>query len=68
MHRAVALLTKLDAQVIAQVHGVVVAAGLPLRLQADFVIAAEGTHFSFAYVNTSISCDLGASSVSKRTQ
>ncbi|QHE86806.1 enoyl-CoA hydratase/isomerase family protein [Hydrogenophaga sp. BPS33] len=36
-------------------------AGLSLMLQADFVIAAEGTRFNLAYVNIGTSCDVGAS-------
>jgi 2-(1,2-epoxy-1,2-dihydrophenyl)acetyl-CoA isomerase len=47
--------------VIAQVHGVAAGAGLSLMLQADFVLAAEGTRFNLAYINLGTSCDVGAS-------
>ena len=51
----------MDAPLIAQVHGVAAGAGLSLMLQADFIIAAEGTRFSLAYANIGTSCDVGAS-------
>ncbi|WP_225783428.1 enoyl-CoA hydratase/isomerase family protein [Xenophilus sp. Marseille-Q4582] len=61
LHEAVALLATLDAPLVAQVHGVAAGAGLSLMLQADFVLAAEGTRFNLAYVNIGASCDVGAS-------
>lgn len=61
LNEAVALLHSLDAPVIAQVHGVAAGAGLSLMLQADFVLAAEGTRFNLAYINLGTSCDVGAS-------
>ena len=61
LHEALVLLGSLDAPVVAQVHGVAAGAGLSLMLQADFVLAAEGTRFNLAYVNIGTSCDLGAS-------
>lgn len=61
LHEAVALLAQLNAPVIAQVHGVAAGAGLSLMLQADFVLAAEGTRFNLAYINLGTSCDVGAS-------
>lgn len=61
LHEAVALLATLDTPVVAQVHGVAAGAGLSLMLQADFVLAAEGTRFNLAYVNIGASCDVGAS-------
>lgn len=61
LHEAITLLAGMDAPLIAQVHGVAAGAGLSLMLQADFVIAAEGTRFSLAYANIGTSCDVGAS-------
>lgn len=61
LNEAVALLAQLSAPVIAQVHGVAAGAGLSLMLQADFVLAAEGTRFNLAYINLGASCDVGAS-------
>lgn len=61
LHEAIALLATLDVPVVAQVHGVAAGAGLSLMLQADFVLAAEGTRFNLAYVNIGASCDVGAS-------
>lgn len=63
LHEALALLDQADAPVVAQVHSVTAGAGAgsSLVLQADFVIAAEGTPFNLAYVNIGTSCDAGAS-------
>jgi 2-(1,2-epoxy-1,2-dihydrophenyl)acetyl-CoA isomerase len=61
LHEALGVLATIDAPVVAQVHGVAAGAGLSLMLQADFVLAAEGTRFNLAYVNIGTSCDVGAS-------
>jgi len=61
LHEALTVLAGMDAPLIAQVHGVAAGAGLSLMLQADFVLAAEGTRFNLAYVNIGTSCDVGAS-------
>lgn len=61
LHEALTVLATMDAPVVAQVHGVAAGAGLSLMLQADFVLAAEGTRFNLAYVNIGTSCDVGAS-------
>jgi 2-(1,2-epoxy-1,2-dihydrophenyl)acetyl-CoA isomerase len=61
LHEALTVLATIDAPLIAQVHGVAAGAGLSLMLQADFVLAAEGTRFNLAYVNIGTSCDVGAS-------
>lgn len=61
LHEALVVLASIDAPVVAQVHGVAAGAGLSLMLQADFVLAAEGTRFNLAYVNIGASCDVGAS-------
>jgi len=61
LHKAVAILARIDAPIVAQVHGVVAGAGLSLMLLADFVVAAETTKFNFAYANIGASCDCGGS-------
>lgn len=61
LHEALTVLATMDAPMVAQVHGVAAGAGLSLMLQADFVLAAEGTRFNLAYVNIGASCDVGAS-------
>ena len=61
LNEALELMATLNAPVIAQVHGVAAGAGLSLMLQADFVLAAQGTRFNLAYINLGTSCDVGAS-------
>ena len=61
LNAALTVLNAMNAPLIAQVHGVAAGAGLSLMLQADFVLAAEGTRFNLAYVNLGTSCDVGAS-------
>ncbi|MGS0897361.1 enoyl-CoA hydratase/isomerase family protein [Burkholderia stagnalis] len=61
IHEAVTILSTINAPVIAQVHGVAAGAGLSLMLQADFVLAAEGTRFNSAFINLGASCDSGTS-------
>jgi 2-(1,2-epoxy-1,2-dihydrophenyl)acetyl-CoA isomerase len=61
LNEALELMAKINAPIIAQVHGVAAGAGLSLMLQADFVIAAQGTRFNLAYINLGTSCDVGAS-------
>jgi 2-(1,2-epoxy-1,2-dihydrophenyl)acetyl-CoA isomerase len=61
LNEALLVFAAMDAPLIAQVHGVAAGAGLSLMLQADFVLAAEGTRFNLAYVNLGTSCDVGAS-------
>lgn len=61
LNEALQMLASLNAPLIAQVHGVAAGAGLSLMLQADLVLAAEGTRFNLAYINLGTSCDVGAS-------
>lgn len=61
LNAALQLLERMDAPVIAQVHGAAAGGGLSLMLMCDFVIAAEGTKFNLAYINLGTSCDLGGS-------
>lgn len=61
LHEAVLLLTRLDAPVIASLHGVVAGGSLSLAMACDLAIAAEGTRFNLAYANLGASCDLSGS-------
>lgn len=61
LNQVVCLLEKINAPVIAQVHGVAAGAGVSLMLQADFVLAADDARFNLAYINLGTSCDVGAS-------
>ncbi len=61
LNEALLALQRLNAPVIAQVHGAAAGAGLSLALMCDFVLAAEGTKFNLAYINLGTSCDVGAS-------
>ena len=61
MHRAVTMLTNMDAIVIASLHGSVAGGSLSLALACDLVIAAENTTFNLAYVKVAASCDVGGS-------
>jgi 2-(1,2-epoxy-1,2-dihydrophenyl)acetyl-CoA isomerase len=61
LHEAVVLLAEMRAPVIASLHGAVAGAGLSLALACDFAVAAEGTRFSFGYVDIGTSCDLSGS-------
>ncbi|HJV26006.1 MAG TPA: enoyl-CoA hydratase-related protein [Aromatoleum sp.] len=61
MHEALAILTTLNAPVIASLQGAVAGAGMSLALACDLAIAAEDTRFNLAYMNLGTTCDLGAS-------
>ncbi|MCO6056906.1 enoyl-CoA hydratase-related protein [Pseudomonas sp. MOB-449] len=61
MNQALGLLARLDAPVLASLHGPVAGAGLSLALACDLAIAADNTRFNFAYLNLGASCDVGAS-------
>jgi len=61
LNEAVSLMHRIDAPVIAQVHGASAGGGLSLMLMCDFVLAAEGTKFNLAYINLGTNCDVGGS-------
>lgn len=61
MNQALQLLSRLDAPVLASLHGPVAGAGMSLALACDLAIAADSTRFNFAYLNLGASCDVGAS-------
>ena len=59
MHGGLEILAKLDAPVIASLHGAVAGGGLGVALACDLAIAAEGTRFSIAYPSVGASADCG---------
>jgi 2-(1,2-epoxy-1,2-dihydrophenyl)acetyl-CoA isomerase len=60
VHRAISQLMRLDAIVIAAVHGAVAGAGLSLVLACDLVVAAESAVLTMAYTNVGLSPDGGS--------
>ena len=61
MHRAVRLLTTIDAPVIASLHGSVAGGSMSLAMACDLAIAADSTRFNLAYVNVAANCDVSGS-------
>jgi 2-(1,2-epoxy-1,2-dihydrophenyl)acetyl-CoA isomerase len=57
LHAAVSRLTRMDAPVIAAVHGSAAGAGLSLACAADIVLAAEGAKFTMAYTRAGLTPD-----------
>lgn len=61
LHAAVSQLVRLDAPVVAAVHGSAAGAGVGLMAGADVVIAAESTKFVLAYTGIGLTPDCGSS-------
>lgn len=61
MHGGIGLLTRMNAPVIAEVHGAVAGGAMGLVLACDLLIAAEGTRFGVAYPQIGASCDCSTS-------
>lgn len=62
VHAALRVFARLDAPVVASVHGAVAGAGLGLVLGgADLIVAAEDTRFVIAYPLIGSSCDCATS-------
>jgi len=57
LHVAITHLTRLDAPVIAAVHGSAAGAGLPLACLCDIVIAARSAKFVMAYTRAGLTPD-----------
>jgi len=57
LHAAVSRLSRLDAHVVAAVHGNAAGAGLSLICACDIVIAADNTRFTMAYTRAGLSPD-----------
>jgi 2-(1,2-epoxy-1,2-dihydrophenyl)acetyl-CoA isomerase len=54
LHAAVSRLTRMDAPVIAAVHGSAAGAGMSLACAADIVLAAEDAKFTMAYTRAGL--------------
>jgi 2-(1,2-epoxy-1,2-dihydrophenyl)acetyl-CoA isomerase len=61
LHAGLAILDRIDAPVVASLHGAVAGAGVSLALAADLAIAAADARFTLAYAKIGASCD-GSSS------
>lgn len=61
MHQGVRVLARIDAPVIAGLHGAVAGGSLSLAAACDLAIAAEGTRFNLAYTHLGANCDVGGS-------
>lgn len=57
LHAAVSRLTRMDAPVIAAVHGSAAGAGMSLACAADIVLAAESAKFTMAYTRAGLTPD-----------
>ena len=61
LHAAMSRLTRMDAPVVAAVHGAVAGAGMSIAIACDIVVAAETTRFMVAYTRAGLVPD-GSSS------
>jgi 2-(1,2-epoxy-1,2-dihydrophenyl)acetyl-CoA isomerase len=61
LHAAVSQLVRLDAPVVAAVHGSAAGAGIGLMAAADLVVAAASTKFVLAYTGIGLTPDCGSS-------
>ncbi len=57
LHAAMSRLTRMDAPVVAAIHGAVAGAGMSIAIACDIVVAAETTRFMVAY---NVLCPRGA--------
>ena len=57
LHAAISRLTRMDAPVVAAVHGAVAGAGLSIAIACDIVVAAEKTQFMVAYTRAGLTPD-----------
>ena len=61
LHRTVSDLHRMDAVVVAAVHGTAAGAGVPLAAAADVVLAGVSARFTLAYTKIGLSPDGGSS-------
>jgi 2-(1,2-epoxy-1,2-dihydrophenyl)acetyl-CoA isomerase len=61
LHRALSVMTKLDAPIVAAVQGAAAGAGMGLVCAADLVVASDSARFVMAYTQVGLSPD-GSSS------
>jgi len=57
LHAAVSRFTRMDAPVVAAVHGAVAGAGMSIAIACDIVVAAETTRFMVAYTRAGLTPD-----------
>ena len=57
LHAAMSRFTRMDAPVVAAVHGAVAGAGLSIAIASDIVVAAETTRFTVAYTQAGLTPD-----------
>ncbi len=57
LHAAISRLTRMDAPVVAAVHGAVAGAGMSIAIACDIVVAAETTRFMVAYTRAGLTPD-----------
>jgi 2-(1,2-epoxy-1,2-dihydrophenyl)acetyl-CoA isomerase len=57
LHTAVSYMTRMDAPVVAAVHGAAAGVGLSLACACDLVVAAESARFTMAYTNAGLTPD-----------
>jgi len=56
-HAAMSRMTRMDAPVVAAVHGAAAGAGMSIAIACDIVIAAENTRFMVAYTRAGLTPD-----------
>lgn len=61
LHMGLSRLRRLDAPLVACVHGTAAGGAVALLSNFDFVYAARSAKFSAAYIHIGFTCDLGAS-------
>jgi 2-(1,2-epoxy-1,2-dihydrophenyl)acetyl-CoA isomerase len=61
LHSAIARLQRMDAPLVAAVHGVCAGGMASIVASCDVVVAADGARFVAAYAGIGFSCDAGAS-------
>jgi len=54
LHAAMSRLTRMDAPVVAAVHGAVAGAGMSIAIACDILVAAETTRFMVAYTRAGL--------------
>lgn len=57
LHAAMSRFTRMDAPVVAAVHGAVAGAGMSIAIACDIVVAAETTRFMVAYTRAGLTPD-----------
>ncbi len=57
LHAAMSRLTRMDAPVVAAVHGAVAGAGMSIAIACDILVAAETTRFTVAYTRAGLTPD-----------